>query len=82
MPGMSKLATADPKELRPLLHERIDQCSPEELEAVRKLLLECEAKRLFDEMAADAEADRLAGKHDPALVEAAIREHRARHPYR
>ena len=37
---MSKLATTDPNELRPLLHERIDQCSPEELDAVQKLLLE------------------------------------------
>ncbi len=26
---MSKLATTDPEELRPLLHERIDQCNPE-----------------------------------------------------
>lgn len=49
---------------------------------MRKTLLEWEAKRLFGEMAVAAEADRLAGKHDPALVEAAIREHRARHPYR
>ena len=79
---MSDLATTDPEQLRPLLHERIDQCNPEELEAVRKLLLEWEAKRLFAAMAADAEADRLAGKHEPALVEAALREHRARHPYR
>jgi hypothetical protein len=79
---MSTLATAEPNELRPLLHERIDQCSLEELDALRKLLLEREAKRLFDAMAMDAEADRLGGKHDPALVDAAIHEHRARHPYR
>lgn len=51
-------------------------------EALEKSLLELEAKRLFAEMAADAEIDRLAGKHDPALVQAATREHRARHPYR
>jgi len=61
---MSDLATTDPARLRPLLHERIDQCTPEEREAVRKLLLEWEAKRLFAAMAADAEADQLAGKHD------------------
>jgi len=29
---MSKLATTDPNELRPILHERIDQCTLEELE--------------------------------------------------
>ena len=78
---MSDLAMTDPERLRPLLHERIDQCSPEELEVVRKLLLEWEARRLFATMAAGAEADRLAGNHDPALVEAAICEHRTRHPY-
>lgn len=78
---MNKLATANPDELRPLLHERIDQCTPEELDAVRKVLLEWEARRLFGEMAEGAEVDRLAGKHDPGLVDAAIREHRARHPY-
>jgi hypothetical protein len=33
-------------------------------------------------MAAEAEADRLAGKPDAAVVEDTIRDHRARHPYR
>jgi len=79
---MSTLATADPNELRPLLHERIDQCSLEELDAVRKLPLERAATRLFEAMAAEAEADRLAGKPDAAVVEDTIRDHRARHPYR
>ena len=51
-------------------------------EALEKALEELEAKRLFAGMSAEAEADRSAGKHEPALVEAAIREHRARHPYR
>jgi hypothetical protein len=32
-------------------------------------------------MADEAESDREAGKHDPALVEQAIRAHRSRHPY-
>ena len=50
-------------------------------EALEKALEELEAKWRFAAMSADAEADRLAGKHDPALVEAALREHRARHPY-
>ena len=79
---MSTLATTDPKELRPLLRERIEHATDAELEAVRKALLKLEAERAFAEMAAGAQADHLAGKHDPVLVEAAIREHRARHPYR
>ena len=80
--AMSTLATTDPKELRPLLRERIEHATDAELEAVRKALLKLEAERAFAEMAAQAQADHLAGKHDPVLVEAAIREHRARHPYR
>ena len=75
---MSKLGTADFDQLRLLLHKRIERCSPAELEAVRKLLLECEAKQLFATMASDAGADRLSGKHDPVLVKAAVQEHRAR----
>ena len=51
-------------------------------EALEKVLADLEAKRLFAEMAAMAEADRVAGKHDPAQIQAAIREHRARQPYR
>ena len=51
-------------------------------EALEKTLSELEAQRRFTQMAAEAEADRLAGKHDPARVQAATREHRARQPYR
>ena len=40
-----------------------------------------ELDRLMDEMGKDAQADWEAGKHAPELVEAAIREHRAKHPY-
>ena len=75
-------ATLEPKELRPLLHQKLDQIPDAELEAVHKALLKLKAEQFFQEMAAGAEEDRLAGKHDPALVDAAIREHRARHPYR
>ena len=51
-------------------------------EALEKARREGEANRLLGEMAQAAEADRLAGKHDPTLADAALREHRARHPYR
>ena len=79
---MSSLATTDPKELRPLLRERIDHATDAELEAVRKALLKLELDRIVEEMGRDAQADWEAGKHAPELVEAAIREHRAKHPYR
>lgn len=51
-------------------------------EALEKAFVELEAKRRFAEMAAAAEADRLAGKHDPELVQASTLAHRARQPYR
>ena len=77
---MSPLATKDPQQLRAILHDRLDHCTDAELEAVRKALMQFEAERLLAEIGEAAQAD--AGKYDPALVEAAIREHRARHPYR
>ena len=79
---MSTLSIKDPKELRPALHAHIDRCTDEELEAMRLALLDLELKRLLAEIGADAEQDRLAGKHDPELVAASILAHRAKHPYR
>ena len=79
---MSKIATTDPEELRPLLHERIDQCNPEELEAVRKTLLMPEARRLADEFGREMAEDWRTGKITEEKIAEAIREHRERHPYR
>jgi hypothetical protein len=79
---MSKLATTNPEELRPLLHERIDQCNPEELEAVRKTLLMLEARRLADELGREMAEDWRIGKITEEKIAEAIREHRERHPYR
>ena len=82
VPGMSKLATTDPNELRPLLHERIDHCSPVELEAVRQTLLKFEAERLIAEVGAEFAEDWRTGRITEEKTAEAIREHRARHPYR
>ncbi len=79
---MSTLAIKDPKELRPALHAHIDLCTDEELEVVRKALLQLEMNRLVAEIGAEAKADYDAGKYAPELVTAAIEEHRAKHPYR
>jgi len=59
---------------------RIEHATDAELEAVRKALLKLELDRIVEEMGKDAQADWEAGKHAPGLVEAAIREHRAKHP--
>ena len=79
---MSTLANPDPKELRPLLRERIEHASEEELEAVRKALLLCEAKRAFDEVGLEMDEDWQSGKITADKVAEAIREHRGKHPYR
>ena len=80
--AMSTLATTDPKELRPLLRERIEHATDAELEAVRKALLLFEAKRTFDELGREMDEDWRSGKITEEKVAEAIREHRTRHPYR
>ena len=79
---MNAATEMDPKQLRPLLHRKLDEFSDSEIAAVHDLLREFERRWLFAQMADEAEQDRLAGKLDPGLVEAAIRAHRAQHPYR
>lgn len=80
--AMSTLTAIDPKELRPLLHRKLDEFSDSEIAAVHELLREFERRWLFAQMADEAEQDRQAGKLEPTLVDAAIRAHRAQHPYR
>jgi len=79
---MSPLATTDPKELRPLLHERIEHAPDEELEAVRKALLGLEARRLANELGREFEEDWRSGKITEEKIAQSVLEHRARHPYR
>lgn len=74
-------ANLSPQELRPLLHQKLDAFSDSAIAAVNDLLVEFERRWLFAQMSEEAESDRQAGKYDPALVEQAVRAHRARHPY-
>ena len=77
---MSTLINADPKELRPLLHEQIDRLTDAELEAVRRALLEVEARRLRESLGRAVDEAYAAGQLEQ--LEATIQESRARHPYR
>lgn len=83
--GMSTLTVELPDDMAAWLAAESEQrhVPPAQFirEALEKARREGEANRLLREMAQAAEADRLAGKHDPALAEADLREHRARHPY-
>lgn len=76
------LAPVDPAALRPLVHQRIDNLRDEELVAVNRLLLEFEARLLFEKSGDEAAGDWRAGRLTGEAVDAAIREHRRKHPYR
>lgn len=52
-----------------------------DLQAVHRLILKLEFEALAEEIQDDADALQAAGKLEPELIDAAIREHRKRHPY-
>ena len=79
---MSTLANVDPKDLRPLVHERIDQLTDKELESIRQALLDLEIRHLRESVGRAVDEAYAAGKCEVAGVEASVREHRAAHPYR
>ena len=79
---MSTLANVDPKDLRPLVHERIDQLSEQELESIRQVLLDLEIRHLRESVGRAVDEAYATGKCEVAGVETSIREHRTAHPYR
>lgn len=76
------LNASTPEELRPLLHDEIDRLPPDQLDAVRRLLLEIEARRLADELGAGLAQDWATGRMSQPAIEQAIADHRSQHPYR
>lgn len=72
----------DPKDLRPLLHRRLDDATDEELTAVHRVLLEFEARRLADELGREMADEAAAGHMTDEGIAASILEHRQKHPYR
>ena len=79
---MSTLANVDPKDLRPLVHERIDQLTDAELESIRQALLEIEIRHLRESVGRAVDEAYATGKCDAGDVAMSIREHRASHLYR
>lgn len=75
-------APVDTAALRPLVHERIDTLGDADLALVNRLLLELEARALFEKSGRDAAEDWDAGRFTAERVDAAILEHRRQHPYR
>jgi hypothetical protein len=71
-----------PQELRPLLHQRLDAASDEEIRAVHRMLMEMEARRLYNELGEEFAEDWKTGRLTKENIDEAIREHRHAHPYR
>jgi hypothetical protein len=72
---MGKPAPIDPKELRPLLHERIDQWAAEDLPLLHRVMLELERDRRVAELNEEFDRDRESGQG--ARLQEIIREARA-----
>jgi hypothetical protein len=66
--------TLKPKELRPLLHRKLDE--------VHRFLLQQEIGRLMESISEGIDEAAARGEMTPESIEQSIREHRARHPYR
>jgi hypothetical protein len=86
---MTKKPPLKPEEKRELVRSKFaelassaDALTDEEIESAHKALMEFELRRLLKVMSDSAEEDERAGLLDPVDVEAAIKEFRARHPYR
>ncbi len=65
-----KAAAFEPQKLRPEIIQRIEAMDDESLLLLHNLLLHIEKDRLWNELSADVEAERLAGKFDrlPELI--------------
>ena len=59
---MSTLTPIDPKNLRPLLHERIDQWAADDLPLLHRVMLELERDHLVTELNEEFDRDREAGR--------------------
>ncbi len=70
------LQPTDPKELRPLLHADLDRLPDDQLQLVRRILLELKLEEVTARLNAGFDEDRAAGKM--AQIPEIIREVRAR----
>ena len=75
------MTAAQPAQVLPELMSKLTQMAPASLEAVRRFVLRLELAQLGEELENEYEVLRQAGELEPELIEAAIREHRAQHPY-
>ncbi len=76
------LQPTDPKELRPLLHADLDRLPDDQLQLVRRILLEIELEQVTADLDHAADEARAAGRLTPERISAAIAAHREARPYR
>ncbi len=75
------MTTSTPAHLLPELKSKLASMGPTTLEAVHRFILRLELAQLGEELEDDYEALRRDEQLAPDLIEAAIREHRSKHPY-
>jgi hypothetical protein len=75
------MSANNPAQLLPDVMSKVASLGPSALAAVHKFLLRLELAQLTEEIQDEAETLRQAGKLEPDLIEAAIREHRSKRPY-
>ena len=79
---MSAVLAIEPQKMRPLIHEKIDRLTDDELAAVHKQLEIIELKREFDAIGEEFAEDWRTGRITQEKVDEAVRSYRAAHPYR
>ena len=67
--------------LRKRFHGEIDRMSPSRLAVLQRVLLQLQLLEATDRLDRDFDRDRQDGKLSPELIEQAVREARATHPY-
>jgi len=77
-----RTTTTEPLSLLPEVMSKVTTLGPAALQAVHRFLQEIELAALMEDIQDEAEHLRLEGKLDPELLNAAVLEHRERHPYR
>jgi hypothetical protein len=75
------MSATNPAELLPDVMSKVAALGPDALVAVHQFLLRLELAQLTEDIQGEAEVLREARKLEPDLIEAAIREHRSKHPY-
>jgi hypothetical protein len=73
------MTTNNPSSILPEVMSKVAGMGPATLQAVHRFIHLLELNALVEDIKDDADGLRVAGKLEPALLDAAIREHRQKH---